>query len=65
MAVLEIRDQGKGIPSAILEESGEDWLGAIGVGLRGMKERMRQLGGSLEISSGRDGTRVTAAIPPG
>jgi PAS domain S-box-containing protein len=65
MAVLEISDQGKGIPSAILEESGEDWLGAIGVGLRGMKERMRQLGGSLEISSGRDGTRVTAAIPPG
>jgi signal transduction histidine kinase len=65
MAVLEIRDQGKGIPSAILEESGEDWLGAIGVGLRGMKERMRQLGGSLEISSGRGGTRVTAAIPPG
>jgi PAS domain S-box-containing protein len=65
MAVLEISDQGKGIPSAILEESGEDWLGATGVGLRGMKERMRQLGGSLEISSGRDGTRVTAAIPPG
>lgn len=65
MAVLEISDQGKGIPSAILEESGEDWLGAIGVGLRGMKERMRQLGGSLEISSGRGGTRVTAAIPPG
>ncbi len=65
MAVLEISDQGKGIPSTTLEESGEDWLGAIGVGLRGMKERMRQLGGTLEISSGGDGTRVTATIPPG
>ena len=39
--ILEVTDQGKGIPTANLEESGEDWTGALGVGLRGMHERMR------------------------
>jgi PAS domain S-box-containing protein len=62
MAVLEIKDQGKGIPSKLLEESGADWLGSLGVGLRGMKERMRQLGGKLDVSSAEDGTIVTASV---
>jgi PAS domain S-box-containing protein len=65
MAVLEIKDEGKGIPSQLLEESGEDWLGSLGVGLRGMHERMRQLRGKLEISSTEKGTVVTANVPAG
>src|SRR5579872_656016 len=48
--ILEIRDQGTGLPS-IGEEPGPDWLGALGVGLRGMRERMQQVGGSLEMIS--------------
>ena len=62
-AVLEIRDKGKGIPEQMLEEAGEDWMGSLGVGLRGMNERLRQLGGKLEITSTPRGTTVTASIP--
>jgi PAS domain S-box-containing protein len=63
MAVLEIRDAGKGIPAAILEESGEAWQRVIGVGLRGMRERLSQLGGELEISSTERGATVIASLP--
>ena len=62
-AVLEIRDRGKGIPEKLFEQAGEDWMGSIGVGLRGMNERLRQLGGKLEITSNVLGTRVTAILP--
>jgi len=34
-----------------------------GVGIQGMGERVRQLGGHLEIESGSGGTRVTATFP--
>ena len=35
----------------------------VGVGLAGMRERMRELGGSLEIRSDRAGTTVVVCIP--
>jgi signal transduction histidine kinase len=35
----------------------------LGVGITGMRERMRQLGGSLEIDFGQHGTTVTAVLP--
>ena len=60
---LEIRDEGRGIPAELLEESSKDWLGAQGVGLRGMRERMRQLGGDLSIKSDHHGTEVHATVP--
>jgi len=63
MAILEVKDQGKGISPAILEEAGESLQRAIGVGLRGMKERIGQLGGELRISSTPNGTTVTATVP--
>jgi len=62
---LEIRDAGKGIPAELLEETSKDWLGAQGVGLRGMRERMRQLGGDLQIVSDKCGTQVRAIVPVG
>jgi PAS domain S-box-containing protein len=62
-AILEVSDKGKGIRSDILEQSGQDWPGAVGVGLRGMDERMRQLGGRLEVSSTEQGTIITATVP--
>jgi signal transduction histidine kinase len=35
----------------------------VGVGIQGMRERIRQLGGSLEIESGGHGTSVVAVLP--
>ena len=63
MGVLEVRDRGKGLPPRLLEESSQDWMGQLGVGLRGMNERMRQLGGTLELTSTKEGTSVRASVP--
>jgi len=58
---LEVEDEGKGIPQEKREamESG----GTPGVGIRGMRERLRQLGGTLEIKSNSRGTLVVARLP--
>jgi PAS domain S-box-containing protein len=61
--VLEISDQGKGTPLGNFEEGTQDWMGALGVGLRGMSERVRQIGGKLELSSSKAGTTVAAVVP--
>jgi PAS domain S-box-containing protein len=61
--ILQVIDEGKGIQSKSCEDRGQDWRGAIGVGLRGMNERMRQLGGDLELSSAQGGTTVSATVP--
>ena len=61
--LLEIADKGKGIPPELLAQSNRSWIGSMGVGLRGMNERIRQLGGELEISSSKSGTVVTAGFP--
>jgi PAS domain S-box-containing protein len=65
MAILEIRDQGKGVTRLASEPEGADWLGMLGVGLRGMNERVRQLGGRLELTSTAEGTTVSAIVPAG
>ena len=62
-AVVEIEDKGKGFDQSLLEQGGEDWMGALGVGVRGMNERMRQLKGKLEIVTKEGGTLVRATIP--
>jgi two-component system NarL family sensor kinase len=57
--VLEVRDQGRGIPGA-----GEAAIEtSFGVGLSAMRERMGELGGRLEISSTQSGTVLIATIP--
>ena len=63
MATLEVADEGKGVPPGILNDAGQDWTRALGVGLRGMNERMRQLGGTLNLSSSERGTTVSASVP--
>jgi PAS domain S-box-containing protein len=63
MAILEIKDNGKGMAPKLLEQSSPDWTGVQGVGLRGMTERMEQLGGRLELVSDPSGTTVRAVIP--
>jgi len=61
--VLEVSDQGKGAHLGTMETPGEDWMGALGVGLRGMRERMRQIEGNLELWSNDKGTTVVATVP--
>jgi signal transduction histidine kinase len=59
--LVEIQDQGKGIPQDKQLELTSS--GRTGVGFRGMRERLRQLGGVLEIRSSSAGTAVTAMLP--
>jgi len=61
--VLEISDQGKGDSGAPIGESAQDGASGHGVGLRGMRERMRQVGGNLDFRSSPSGTTVTATVP--
>jgi len=58
---LEVEDQGKGIAEDTqrrMERSGQ-----VGVGFSGMRERLGQLGGTLQLQSGRKGTLVKAVLP--
>lgn len=60
--ILEVRDQGKGIEPEVLGK----WFGErkrVGVGITGLRERMKDLGGTLEIDSNRTGTTIRATIP--
>jgi two-component system, NarL family, sensor kinase len=59
--VLDIEDQGHGIPKTSLEHimSGG---GTVGVGIAGMCERIEQLGGNLEITSSDRGTTVRVRL---
>ncbi len=59
--IVEIQDKGKGIPIEKQEEMAS--TGTPGVGIRGMRERLRQLGGTLEISSNSHGTSVSVRLP--
>lgn len=57
---LEVRDQGKGMSGGRLGSAGR---ARAGVGIQGMRERVRQLGGKLEIQTGSAGTAVLARLP--
>lgn len=59
---LEVSDQGQGMGHAtgnVLDSRGV----RLGVGILGMRERLIQLGGKLEINSSSAGTTVKATIP--
>ncbi len=59
---VEVKDMGKGIPLVILQSTRDD-PSTLGIGLRGMSERVRQFGGNLELLSSEAGTTVIATIP--
>ncbi len=50
---VQVADHGKGMRNR----------DASGVGLRGMKERVSQLGGDLDVHSNSEGTRITVRLP--
>lgn len=62
--ILRIRDYGSGIPETVLHSLREDGSGG-GVGLAGMTERLREIGGTLEINSSAMGTEIVARVPFG
>jgi two-component system NarL family sensor kinase len=59
---LEIADRGGGMPPEVIAHLPTGG-GALGVGVTGMRERLQQLGGTLEIDSSARGTTVRARIP--
>jgi PAS domain S-box-containing protein len=59
---LDVSDNGKGIPKDRLQRVLESGSGT-GVGLAGMRERVRDLGGSMEIKSDDAGTTIVISIP--
>jgi signal transduction histidine kinase len=58
---VEVEDRGKGIPPEKQFEMAS--TGTPGVGIRGMRERLRQLGGNLDIHSNGKGTLIVARLP--
>jgi PAS domain S-box-containing protein len=56
---LQVSDQGRGLSS----QNGSNPV--MGVGITGMRERIRELGGQFEINSGAEGTIVRAVLPLG
>ena len=60
---LEVSDRGHGFSDAQMAK--EPRASRLGVGILGMRERVRQLGGRLEIRSDSRGTTVKTALPLG
>ena len=60
---LDVEDDGKGIAVETQLDMGA--RAEVGVGIRGMNERIRQLGGTLEIAPGPNGTgtRLSVCVP--
>ncbi|MBV9886856.1 MAG: PAS domain S-box protein [Acidobacteria bacterium] len=58
--IVRVRDYGKGISPRIARMES---LGQLGVGITGMRERVRQLGGDLAVTRAEPGTLVEARIP--
>jgi two-component system NarL family sensor kinase len=61
---LQVSDQGRGIDRTNVAP-GNGKTPRLGVGILGMRERMKQLGGNLDIDSRSSGTTVRATIPVG
>ena len=60
---MQISDQGHGIAGNV--NGGVLALARVGVGIAGMRERVRQMGGRLEIRSRPGGTDVEVVAPLG
>jgi PAS domain S-box-containing protein len=58
---LVVQDEGKGIPFETQSKISSGT--SFGVGLRGMRERIRQFGGRMDIHSDPGGTRILVVLP--
>jgi signal transduction histidine kinase len=60
--LMEIRDDGRVIAPIVLRRFLESGAGP-GVGLTGMRERVRELNGELSVNSNENGTILTVSVP--
>jgi len=60
LVVVRVRDYGQGLPA---EVAGLQLTNRLGVGITGMRERIRQFGGELTVTRSEPGTLVEAQIP--
>ena len=61
-AVLEIQDFGRGLPQEVLDRFQRTGTGS-GVGLAGIRERMKELAGDFTVLSDSKGTTLRAMVP--
>jgi PAS domain S-box-containing protein len=59
--VLKVRDFGT--PLKVETPKNGDGIESLGVGIPGMRHRLKQLGGDLVVETAADGTTVTATVP--
>ena len=57
---LEIEDDGRGLPEDLREKTA---LTAAGVGMAAIQQRVRELGGQLQIQSRERGTSIVVTMP--
>lgn len=57
--VITVRDDGKGVPDSIADFEANE----IGIGIAGMRQRVKELGGDLRLRKGNPGTLLEATIP--
>ena len=62
-STLTVADDGKGIPEEILAKFRGG--AALGIGLAGMRERLAEFGGQINVESSGAGSIVEAVIPTG
>jgi signal transduction histidine kinase len=62
MITVEISDKGSGIPGNLRRQNGKLSFG-LGVGIPSMHERVKLIGGQLDIESSSSGTTVRVTIP--
>ena len=60
--IVRLKDYGKGLPRNLLERFRKTGSGA-GVGLSGMRERVKELGGEFVVESDETGTLLTVIAP--
>ena len=60
---LEVEDAGRGIARLDHLGRGAQSVPTLGVGLAGMRERLRQVGGTFILESAGAGTRIRATVP--
>jgi signal transduction histidine kinase len=58
---VTIRDDGKGIPKHVAELRS----GSVGIGISGMRQRVKEFGGQVHLQNANPGTLVEVAIPIG
>ena len=61
LVILAVSDDGRGLHPDVLQRFRGGHAG--GIGLAGMRERLAELGGRLEVDSGPTGTRIRATLP--